>query len=152
MKVHESTSTVTVHIDRPAEEVFDYITNAGNWTKWHPATAWVKGDATTHPARVGEVITERVKHGPMRDTFTWNVEECRPPERWAIRGKGRMFGQKVLITYDLSPEDGGTRWVRAMTFFFPKAYAYLDKLLLNRILEKNSEKAVRQLKELLRKG
>ena len=151
MKVHESTSTVTVHIACPVEEVFDFITTAGNWTKWHPATAWVKGDAATHPARVGEVITERVKHGPMRDTFDWTVEECRPPERWAIRGKGRMSGQKVLITYELSPDGGGTRWVRAMTFFFPGIFARLDKLLLNGILQRNSEKALRQLKEVLDK-
>lgn len=149
MKVHESTSTVTVHIARPAGEVFDYLTTAANWPEWHPATAWIKGDATSHPAVRGEVITERVKHGPVRDTFDWTVEECRPPERWAIRGKGRMFGQKVLITYDLSPENGGTKWVRKMTFFFPGAYACLDKLLLNGILQRNSEEALRRLKEVL---
>lgn len=149
--VHESVSTVTVHVNRPADEVYDFVTTAGHWPRWHPATGGVSGDID-HPALEGEVIVERVKHGLIRDTFRWTVEERRAPERWAIAAKSDLFKQAVRITYDMTPEDGGTKWVRSMVFYFPKWYAPMDKLLFRHILRRNSEKALRQLKELMEKA
>lgn len=145
-KVHESAHTVTAHIDKPAQELFDYLTTAANWPKWHPATASVSGDVD-HPATEGETIVEVVRHGLMRDTFPWKIEECRAPSRWAILAKSKRFGQKVRIEYTLTPENGGTRWERMMCFYFPQWLAPLDKLVFSKILRRNSEKAVRQLKQ-----
>jgi hypothetical protein len=149
--VHESANTVTVHVNKPVEEVYDFVTTAANWPRWHPATAGVSGDIS-HSALAGEVIVERVKHGLMRDTFRWKVEERQAPERWAIAAKSDRFKQLVRIDYTMTPEEGGTLWVRKMVFYFPKWYALMDKLVFSRILKRNSEKAVRQLKELLEKS
>jgi uncharacterized protein YndB with AHSA1/START domain len=143
-----SVATVSVHIDRPVEEVFDLITTASKWTQWHPATVFVSG-AIFHPALEGETIVEVVRFGMARDRFAWQVEEREAPHRWVIRAKSERHGQKVKIVYALQPEDGGTRWEREMTFYFPGAFELLDRLLLNRILTKNSQTAVRRLKELM---
>lgn len=146
---HLSTATVSVHVDRPVQEVFDFITTAAYWTRWHPATVSVSGSAIDHPALEGEIIVEKVKHGLARDTFSWEVRERRAPNRWVIRSKSDRHGQKVKITYTLTPEGGGTRWEREMVFYFPRWLKLMDRLAFNRVLRKNSEKAVRQLKELM---
>lgn len=131
------------------QEVFDFITTAANWPRWHPATVSVSGSAVGHPAVEGEIIVEKVKHGPLRDTFSWEVVECRAPQRWVIRAKSERHGQKVKIAYALTPEDGGTWWQREMRFYFPRWLAPMDRLFIGRVLRKNSETAVGRLKELM---
>ncbi|MEW6553569.1 MAG: SRPBCC family protein [Actinomycetota bacterium] len=148
MSTIKSTATVSTHIGRSIEEVFDFITTAANWVKWHPATVSVSGDVD-HPALEGETIVEVVRFGMARDRFAWKVEEREAPHRWVIRAKSERHGQKVKITYDLRPEAGGTHWEREMVFYLPGWFKYLDKLFINRALTRNSRKAVRQLKELL---
>lgn len=147
-KTHVSAHCVSVHVQRPIEEVFGFLTTAANWPRWHPATVSVSG-AVDHPASEGEINVERVKHGPLRDTFAWEVVERRAPHRWVIRAASERHGQKVKIIYALSEEGGGTRWERGMRFYFPAWFAPLDRLLADRILRKNSETAVRQLRELM---
>jgi len=144
-----SAHTVSAYINRPAKELFDFLTTASNWTRWHPATVSVSGSAIDHPAVEGEIIVEKVKHGPLRDTFSWEVMECQAPQRWVIRAKSDRHGQKVKIVYMLTPEDGGTCWEREMRFYFPKWLAAVDRLFISKVLRKNSETAARQLKELL---
>ncbi len=143
-----SVATVSVHIDRPVEEVFDFITNASRWTQWHPATVSVSGDVD-HPALEGEIIVEIVRFGVARDRFAWKVEEREAPYRWVIRAKSERHGQMVKIAYNLEQENDGTRWEREMTFYLPGSFKHLDKLFINRTLTRNSRKAVRQLKELM---
>ncbi len=55
----------------------------------------------------------------------------------------------MKIEYELTPEDGGTRWERKMTFYLPKWFKFLDALFFGNMLWRNFETAVRQLKELL---
>jgi uncharacterized protein YndB with AHSA1/START domain len=145
---HVSAHTVSAHIERSVKEVFDFLTTASSWPKWHPATVSVSGDVS-HPALAGETIVEKVKYGIARDTFPWKVEECQPPNRWVIRAKSARHGQKVKIVYTLMPENGGTRWEREMRFYLPKSLALADKMIFGKLLQRNSETAVRQLKELM---
>lgn len=74
------TSIVLPH---PAAEIFDFITTAGHWNRWHPATVNASG-AADHPAKAGEKIFENIRLGFLRGTIDWIVRECRPPGRWAI--------------------------------------------------------------------
>lgn len=147
-KVIRSVATVSVHVDRPMEEVFDFITTASKWTQWHPATVSVSGDVD-HPALEGETIVEVVRFGLARDRFEWKVEEREAPYRWVIRAQSERHRQKVKIAYTLKSEDGGTSWEREMTFYLPGSFKHLNKLFINRTLTRNSRKAVRQLKELM---
>ena len=143
-----SAHAVSAFINRPIGEVFDFLTTASNWPQWHPATVSVSG-AVFHPAIEGETIVEKVRYGIARDTFPWKVVECQAPKRWAIRAASDRHGQKVKIAYTLTPENGGTRWEREMSFYLPKSLVFLDKLVFGRLLRRNSETAVRQLKELM---
>jgi uncharacterized protein YndB with AHSA1/START domain len=138
---------VSIYIEQPVEKVFDYITTASNWPKWHPATVSVSG-AIFHPALEGETIVETIKFGIARDRFTWKVVERIPPNRWVISGTSDNR-QKVRIVYTLTPEGDGTLWEREMRFDIPKSLELLDRLLFSKLVRRNSETAVRQLKELM---
>jgi uncharacterized protein YndB with AHSA1/START domain len=138
---------VSIHIEQPVEKVFDYITTASNWPKWHPSTVSVSG-AVFHPALEGETIVEKVKFGIARDRFTWKVVERKPPNRWVISGTSDNR-QKVRIAYTLTPDGEGTLWEREMRFEIPKLLELPDRLLFSKLVKRNSETAVRQLKELM---
>ena len=130
------------------EKVFDYVTTASNWPEWHPSTVRVSG-AVFHPALEGETIVETVKFGIARDRFTWKVEERQAPNRWVIRATSERHRQKVRIAYTLTPRDGGTLWEREMSFDIRKSLQLLNELLFSRLLRRNSETAVRRLKEVM---
>jgi uncharacterized protein YndB with AHSA1/START domain len=147
-KAYASAHTVSAHIRQPVGKVFDFLTTASNWPKWHPSTVSVTGDVA-HPAIEGETIVEKVKYGLVRDIFPWKVEECRAPDRWAIRATSERFRQKVSIAYTLTPENGGTLWEREMCFYIPRLFKLPDRLIFSKLVRRNSEKAVRQLKELM---
>ena len=138
----------SVHVNQPVEKVFDYVTTASNWPKWHPSTVSVSG-AVFHPALEGETIVETVRFGIARDRFTWKVEERQSPNRWVIRATSDRYRQKVRIAYTLTAEDDGTLWKREMCFDIRKSLQLLDKLLFSKLVKKNSETAVRQLKEVM---
>ncbi len=147
-KEHVSLSRVTVRVNRPAEEVFDFITTPRFWDRWHPATDAVLSGSSA-PAREGENIVERVRHGPLKDVFRWRVVGCQAPCRWSIEGVSDRFRQRVRIDYILEPQGEGTSWTREMRFYFPAAIKPLDRLFFNGVLQRNSRKAQRRLKEYL---
>lgn len=147
-EAYVSAHTVSVHIDRPAQEVFDFITDPCTWPRWHPATVSVPG-AASRPALEGETIVEEVRFGPGRDTFRWEVVEREAPRRWTIRGISDRRRQKVKITYTLTPEGNGTLWEREMRFYLPRWLRIPDKVVLARLLKRNSATAVHRLKRLM---
>jgi hypothetical protein len=72
------------------------------------------------------------------------------PRRWAISGKivGRNDGG--IITYTLTPEDGGTRFEREFIYPAPNLlFRLLDWLIIRRRVTAESEQALRQLKQVL---
>lgn len=139
---------VTVKIDRPIEEVYDFLTTAANWPKWHPSTAAVYG-AIYHPALKGEKIVEKVKGGiGFHERFHWTVTERERPTRWQIFAVSE-HGVKVEITYTLKEENGSTIWLREMDFKIPKILVPVEKLIFSHFIRWNSTIAVRQLKDVL---
>ncbi|MBN1288775.1 MAG: SRPBCC family protein [Actinobacteria bacterium] len=139
---------VSVHIDRPIEEVYDFLTTAANWPKWHPSTAAVFG-AVLHPALEGEKIVEKVKAGiGIHELFTWTVVERERPTRWKISAVSQ-HGAKVDITYTLKKEGKGTLWLREMDFKIPKIFIPMEKLIFSPFVRWNSKVAVRQLKAVM---
>ena len=136
-----------VDIDRPPQDVFDYVTAPSLWKTWHPATSSVSG-VPDRPIRLGETVRESIRVGIKRFETTWEVVECRPPESWAISTDS---GEGVaLIRYDLRREGEGTRFTRVMEFrsrFYP--WKALDTWLMKWILARNSRQALTQLKKLL---
>jgi len=142
----------TIHIDKPVEQVFDFVTTSGNWPQWHPSSLGVHG-ATEHPMQVGEEVTEDFRVAGRRGSVVWTVTDCDPPRRWVIDGKvvGRSSGG--IITYTLTPADGATQFEREFVYAMPNAlFSLLDRLYYRRRVEAESAEALRRLKAVLETG
>jgi uncharacterized protein YndB with AHSA1/START domain len=137
-------------IQCPVERVFDYVTTPGHWPDWHPSSLGVSG-ATDHSLLVGEQVTERFLVAGRRGEVVWTVREREAPHRWVIDGVITTgSGGRGMVSYNLTPRDGATEFIRNFTYPLPNlALALLDALLVRRRIQAESEQAARQLKRRL---
>lgn len=95
----------TVRIDRPVEDIFEFLAEFENIPKWNYAIAETN-QLSDGPVGVG-TIYRQVRTQPSMSEETFEVTEFEPSRRLAIRGGfGPLEG---TMTYDLEPDDGGTR-------------------------------------------
>lgn len=136
------------HINQRIEQVFDYVTTAGNWPTWHPSSLGVSG-AVDHSGQPGEQVTERFRVAGRRGEVVWAVRERQSPTRWVIEGKTGSGGGGA-ITYTLTPENSGTYFEREFVYYFHNPlYRLLDGLLVRPRIQAESDEALRRLKQVL---
>jgi uncharacterized protein YndB with AHSA1/START domain len=140
--------TLSVEIDRPAGQVFDFVTTPGSWPRWHPSSIGVTG-VTDHPLRVGEQVTEEFSVAGRRGRATWTVKARDAARRWVIEARPEEGGSAV-ITYTLTAQGKGTRFQRELAYTMPgPLWALLDLLVIRRRIRAESAQALRRLKTLL---
>jgi uncharacterized protein YndB with AHSA1/START domain len=139
-----------IAINRPPQEVFDYVTTPALWHTWHPATVAVR-DVPNRPLTTGETMLELIAVAGRRDQALWTVISCLPPQSWEIAtdtGNG-----KAHITYTIMAADGGCRFHRTLEFrskHWP--WRLLDSTLMRWILVRQSARALRNIKTVLEKN
>ena len=102
-----TTITHTVTIDRPVEDVWDYLMDIRNDPLWSPNIVGV-GRGAGEPVEVGLEFEETYRFLGVRIPLTFTVTELRPHCRSAVRIiDGPIPGGG---SYDLEPFDGGTRF------------------------------------------
>lgn len=141
-----------VHIARPMNELFNFVTTPGNWPHWHPSSLGVRG-ASDHSLEVGEEVTEAFQVAGRRGQVVWTVVERDAPTRWVLDGRivGRNSGGTVA--YTLQPDGNGTLFQREFTYpTNTLLFWVLDWLVVRRQVQRESEQAVQQLKTLLEVG
>jgi len=75
----------TIEIDRPAEDVFDYVTNPSRFHEWQKGV--VSGEmATAGPTAVGERCLTTRQIGLAKRPSTSQVSHVDPPRTWGVRG------------------------------------------------------------------
>jgi carbon monoxide dehydrogenase subunit G len=96
----------TVHIARPREEVFAYLTDVENVREWQPATEEVRRD-TDGPLVAGSTYVQAMRMMGRRLETRIEVVELEAPSRFAIRTSGGPvnFG----VTHHLDPDGEATR-------------------------------------------
>lgn len=142
----------TIRVEEPAERLFEYVTTPGNWPEWHPSSLGVSG-ATDHSLGPGEKVAEEYSVAGRRGRVVWTVREREAPRRWVIDGEVDGRGGEGTITYTLTPSEGGTIFERDFVYAMPNALlALLDRLVLRRRVEAESEEALRQLKAAVEGG
>jgi hypothetical protein len=138
----------SIQIRQPIEEVFDFITTPANWSKWHPASVSVSGNAD-HSLLQGEEVTEDISVAGRRGQVTWFVRERGAPRRWVIDGNGKDGG-RATITYTLIPDSGGINFEREPVYTMPNALlAILDWLIVRSRMKADSIEALQRLKRLV---
>ncbi len=137
----------TARIERPIEAVFAYVTTPANWPSWHPSSISVAG-STDHPLLVGEEVVEAFVAAGRRGETTWRVTGREAPRYWRI--DTTLNRAEASIAYRLRSEGGATLFERDMSYRMPTLWwALLDRLVLRRRMERESQEAVRRLTERL---
>jgi hypothetical protein len=96
----------TVTIDRPVQEVFDYLMDIRNDPVWSANIVGV-GKGAGEPVEVGLDFEETYRFLGVRMPLTFRVTEHAPPRRSAVEiTKGAIPGRG---SYDLEAHNGGTR-------------------------------------------
>lgn len=142
------TVRTSIYIARPPALVFDYVTTAANWPRWHPSSLGVSG-AIDHPAQLGEQITEQFRVAGRKGEATWTVRERDAPRRFAITGTVGTAGGGT-VTYVLSTEGAGTHFERTFSYRMNSfLLSLLDPFLLRPRIARESAAALRRLKAVL---
>jgi uncharacterized protein YndB with AHSA1/START domain len=97
--------TNTVSIDRPAEEVFRFVSDLENVPQWNYAVIETR-KSSDGPVNVGTTYRQ-VRSAPTRSEEDLRVSEFEPTRRFAVQGDlGPFVG---TLTYEFENVDGRTR-------------------------------------------
>ena len=96
--------STTVEIDRPIEEVFDYLTNLDNAPEWSVEVVDVRHDG---PFQVGATGQDVRMMGKKQVTMPWTVTEFEPPHRMVL-DYTEPFPINAAFLFASTPS-GGTR-------------------------------------------
>ena len=140
-----------VLLRRPAQAVFEFVTNASLWHYWHPATASVTA-TPPRPLAMGEQVTESIRAGRRRFQATWTVLACEPTALWVI-ATDTLQGD-ARIVYELRGDgDALTRFFRTLSFrSHGWPWTMFDGNVTRMVLTKQSERALVNLKRVLEGG
>ncbi len=139
----------TIHIPRPVETVFNYVTTPGNWPQWHPSSLAVTG-ATDHSLEVGEKVTEEFLVAGRQGKPMWTVTEREFPHRWVIDGIIERSSSGGVVTYTATPSGDGTLFEREFVYSRPSLlFIILDILIIRHRVKAESTLALQQLKKAL---
>jgi hypothetical protein len=95
----------TITIERPIEEIFEYVSTPENDPTWVPAS--VKHEKISPcPTGVGTMTEEDVKFLGRTLRYTWEVTAYDPPTAYAVRSVSGLL--PAAIREQLEPIDNGT--------------------------------------------
>jgi uncharacterized protein YndB with AHSA1/START domain len=138
----------TIHIRKPIEQVFDYVTTPANWPRWHPSSLAVSG-STDHSLAVGEQVREEFRVAGRHGYVVWTVREREAPRRWSIEGQVESGGGGT-VSYTLSSDEAGTQFEREFVYaLHHPLLRLLNWLVLRRRVQAESAEALRRLKQVL---
>lgn len=131
----------SVEIERPIEEVFDYLSDQANELHWNPAVESME-KLTDGPVRVGTRYRAKWKGAPTI------VNECirhDRPHGWTYRNGGPVA---VTLDIDLAPTAAGTA-LRARFDATPNGWFRLIFPLFLRVIRKQERENMRNIKRVL---
>jgi uncharacterized protein YndB with AHSA1/START domain len=79
------TTTASVEVDRPAEEVFAYATDPSRFSEWQQGVVGGSMESPGSPTVGARFATVR-RVGPMKRPFTSEIVHLEPPSSWRVRG------------------------------------------------------------------
>lgn len=134
----------TIDIDRPAEDVFAFVADVTNMSRWQPQIIeTVRAD----PPALGATFEQRVQT-PMRDVDSvGEVTAFEDGERFAISTEGGPL--KTQAIFDFSESDGTTTVAMELRVDAVKAAFKLALPVVTRAMRKGVPENLATLKSLL---
>ena len=97
--------TNTIHIERPPEVVFDYVSDLAHTPEWNWAIAET---VKTSPGPIAEGSTYRqTRRIPRQATENLEISHFEAPRRLEV--EGILARQPARLNYEFAPHEGGTR-------------------------------------------
>lgn len=142
------TSSVTVVVARPVEEVFAFVEDARNRPSSDES---VDSEELTSPdpIRVGTTVRTTMRSMGRDLRYTWTVTAHQPPTAMTIESTSGPFD--TVLTYRLTPEGGGTR-LQFSVIGRPSGLNRLIERLIARTTQRNLNRAFVRLRRLLETG
>jgi uncharacterized membrane protein len=141
MRVEES-----IEINKPPEEVFDYVSDVGNFPQWMAHTLEVRKD-TAGPPQQGDRFTVAIKSVGRRFETPYERTSYKPNRRYTDRAVGGPIpNQRWNYTFEEVP--GGTRLSRAVEAESGGILKLLEPLQ-KRAVKRQLRKDLQSLKDLL---
>jgi uncharacterized protein YndB with AHSA1/START domain len=145
--------TVEVTIDRPRDEVFEYLADIANHAEFtdHYLVDW----HLTREDSYGEGAGARYRVRAPLNRFPWadaTFTEVEPPRRIVERGRTGKFNRiKTRGVYELEPASGGTTRVRFTLETLPDKPSdrLLEKLGARAWMRRKTAKAMERLRSIL---
>ena len=139
------TSTVSVLISRPLEEVFAFVEDARNRPRWDDSV--ISEELTSpEPITVGTTVRTRLKSMGREYEYTWEVVEHEPPSRMTIESTSGPF--PTTLAYVLGDRDGKTAVDFSVTGR-PSGPLRLFQPMIASNTQRNLDRGFARLKQLL---
>jgi hypothetical protein len=109
----------TIHIERPADEVYEFVATPANGVGTHPETRAVKGD-TECPVGLGGTWVEVIQLPDVTPIeVSWSVTQAAPGRLWVIAtDRLGCSGTSCEVTYGFTQSDDSTRLTRHMVITY----------------------------------
>lgn len=126
---------------RPAEQLYDFVSDPENWPKTYSGSAGIEGLPTGRALRFGDTWTEIVEIGTeFSGRFIWCLTVAERPWHWEFRsvgpqatepdGSGGLAGTTTISYRFSSPGADVTLFRRSITCELPKHLRMPDALLV----------------------
>ena len=148
--------TSSVNIDKPREEVFEYLADIANHAEF--TDHYLKDWHLTREDSYGRGAGARFRLAALGNRFPWGdttFVEVDPPYRIVEQGRGGKYNRlKVTGIYTLTPGPGGTTRVEFTNEIEPATLAdrIMESFGVRGWLRRRNAKAMRRLRSILEDG
>jgi len=135
---------VTIHINRPVEQVFTFLADTKNLRTWQ--SNLVENEQLTEgPLRVGSRFREVRRTGPRNSEIQAEITVFEPNKRFATK---TLTKPHVTVSYTFDEENGGTRLTYKFVMITSGFMRLLEPLIAGS-MKKDSDSDFEKLKHML---
>ena len=135
---------VTIHLDRPVEQVFAFLADTGKVSTWQSSLIKLE-PLTEGPLRLGSRFREIRRLGRKDTEIQGQVTAFEPNKRLETKTTTKP---EVTISFSFDPENGGTR-LRYKFVLLSNGMMRLFEPLIGRSIKKERESDFETLKRML---
>ena len=140
-----TTITQSVTVDRPVAEVWDFISNWENTTRWSRGVLEAR-QTSDGPLRVGSTLQTVVRAFGRRRTAEYLVTEYEPNRAFGFEANSGPMTSRAR--FSVEPEGAGTRLTASGEAEVKGFYKLLEPILV-RTLERHSQDDLANVKRVL---